>query len=270
MTALCGGGSSSPKDGVTLVIDIASSGLIQLLTGNKYQWLARAASFFPLGSISLGTFCASDPPAQPTFTTDEVNAIIGLEFGSTFDSGIAKFVDLVKNLLWYQFCKCDAGPPPTQPAPQTQPTGSGTAVTSITPRCSQDRIFDNTIAATANTYRAQNFAIFTSSFWDPVTLVPLAGPPASVHFNMRINMTGYVGVAGNWTIKVAWFNSSAEFLNQEFTLVDAQVRDFSLPVPAGATGFNMYSKWQTGATGNPVEVAYCECLPNTTNVIQPC
>jgi hypothetical protein len=94
-----------------------------MLAARGLFWLIPAIALANLGSLTLATFCATDPPAIPTFTSAETNAILKLQFGSDFDSGISKFRDLLLNLIWYDTCKCDVGSP-TPFVPPSPPTGT--------------------------------------------------------------------------------------------------------------------------------------------------
>jgi hypothetical protein len=98
------------------------------LSGNV--WLAFAASLLTLPELVLSSFCGTDPPAVPTFTSDEANALLQVKLGADFNSGLVKLGDLVLNNLWGQYCVCTSGAY-TAPAPATIPTG--TAIYQVTP-----------------------------------------------------------------------------------------------------------------------------------------
>jgi hypothetical protein len=124
MTALCGGGTSSPQSGVADVV-LYTSGLIAVILQNRgYGWLTPVIPLLSFPPVVLTSFCATDPPAQPTFTTAETEAMLKLEFGADMASGLAKMRDLILNAAWYLVCQCDVGSPTAIGAPQTPPAGT--------------------------------------------------------------------------------------------------------------------------------------------------
>lgn len=121
MTAICGGGTSSPNTGVAETIILSAGVLANYLLKSPNPWLQAASAL--LGVISYDTIgsCSTDPPAKPTFTDAEVSAVLNLTLGDDFVSGVGKLKDLLLNTLWYQFCHCDSGPQPTPPAVEPPP-----------------------------------------------------------------------------------------------------------------------------------------------------
>lgn len=127
MTALCGGGTSGPKVGAAAKVDYSAGFLGVLLTKYDLPWLLPIIPLVGLAPLVLSTFCASDPPATPTFTQAEVDALLQLNFGPNFDSGLSKFKDWCLHMIWYDSCDCTSGAL-TPIAPPTQPAGSTTTV----------------------------------------------------------------------------------------------------------------------------------------------
>jgi len=109
MTAECTGGTSAPKAGYAAVVDFGVGQLVNLLAARNLRWLIPAVPLAPIPNLTLSSFCASDPPANPTFTTAETLAILGLQFGSDFDSGISKLTDLLLRTVWREVCTCTSG-----------------------------------------------------------------------------------------------------------------------------------------------------------------
>lgn len=109
MTALCGGGTSGPKPAVAAVVDYSSGLIASILAARGLGWLIPVIPLAGLPPLVLANFCGSDPPALPTFTSAETSAIIGLQFGSDFDSGVSKLKDLILHSLWYDACQCTSG-----------------------------------------------------------------------------------------------------------------------------------------------------------------
>lgn len=132
MTALCGGGTSGPQAGTTLAVDFTISAISVALAEYGASWAIKAIPFVTsLPSFVLSSFCGTDPPAVPTFTAAEANAILQLSFTSDFFSGISKMVDLISHVMWYQVCTCTSGTLTALPAAAPPPTG--TAVPTDTP-----------------------------------------------------------------------------------------------------------------------------------------
>lgn len=123
MTAVCGGGASGPKVGVAAVVDYSAGLLAAIFAAYDIAWLIPVIPLVGLAPLTLNTFCASDPPAIPTFTAAETNALIGLQFGADFDSGLAKLKNLILNTIWYDACQCNSGAL-TPFAPPAAPTGT--------------------------------------------------------------------------------------------------------------------------------------------------
>lgn len=119
MTGICGGGTSGPKVGASAVVLVGSGTIATLLEQSGNPWLEFAAALLTLPELVLSTFCATDPPAMPTFTSAESSALLNVTFGPDLTSGLAKFADLVRNLAWQQYCQCTSGalvvPPPVTP-----------------------------------------------------------------------------------------------------------------------------------------------------------
>jgi len=121
MTAICDGGTSAPKAGYAAVVDYSAGLLTQLLAARGLRWLIPAIPLGLAGPVELAAFCASDPPAMPTFTVDETVAILTLQFGDDFDSGVGKLRDLILHTIWYEVCECTTGTLDTY-APPSMPT----------------------------------------------------------------------------------------------------------------------------------------------------
>jgi hypothetical protein len=123
MTALCGGGASQAKLGVAAVVNYTAGLLASIFAAYDLAWLIPVIPLVGLPPLVLDNFCSTDPPAVPTFTEDEANALLNLQFGPTFDTAAEKFRDLVLNLLWYQSCECASGTP-SPFVPPSQPAGA--------------------------------------------------------------------------------------------------------------------------------------------------
>jgi hypothetical protein len=123
VTAICGGGTSGPQTGASAVVLVGSGVIATMLEKSGNLWLAFAAALLTLPELVLSTFCATDPPAMPTFTSAESAALLNVTFGTDFSSGLSKFSDLVRNLAWQQYCMCTSGAL-VVPAPVAPPSGT--------------------------------------------------------------------------------------------------------------------------------------------------
>lgn len=140
MTALCGGGTSGPKTGAAAVVDYSAGLLAAIFAARGAGWLIPIIPFVGLAPLTLATFCAADPPAVPTFTSAETNALLQLKFGADFDSGLSKLKDLALYTVWNDICVCTSGAlapftPPVMPVgtpvfqPPVPPTNAVCATT---------------------------------------------------------------------------------------------------------------------------------------------
>lgn len=133
MTVACGGGTSAPKPATELVVTYTAGLLAAIFAAYDLAWLIPVIPFVGLAPLTLSSFCGSDPPALPTFSSAESDALLQLKFGPDFDSGVSKLRDLALNTIWYDACQCTSGtqvplappaPPAGTPIP-IYPSGSG-------------------------------------------------------------------------------------------------------------------------------------------------
>src|ERR1041385_294066 len=124
MTALCGGGASTSKFGAQAVVDVTSTWIGLQLAEAGASWLNPAIALLTLPPLIVSNFCSTDPPAQPTFTAAERDALLNLTVGADLVSGLVKFGDLVFNMAWFQLCQCSSVATPAAPAPNAPPSGT--------------------------------------------------------------------------------------------------------------------------------------------------
>jgi hypothetical protein len=122
--ALCTGGTGVPNTGSAAVVDFATAALGVYLSQYGASWALRAIPFVSLAPITLSAFCATDPPAIPTFTSAEASSMLEVKLDADFFSGISKLGDLITHLLWYQNCHCSTGTPVALPAAPAPPSGT--------------------------------------------------------------------------------------------------------------------------------------------------
>jgi hypothetical protein len=128
MTAECSGGTSAAKGGLAEFVAVSSGAIalaLQRYGGSRLQFLIPLLGLPPL---ELGPFCASDPPALPTFTEDEVFSLLAVRLDADYVSGLAKARDFVLRILWFDLCECTSGTPvafvePTLPTNTPLPIG---------------------------------------------------------------------------------------------------------------------------------------------------
>ena len=124
MTAICGGGTSSPKPGIAPTIFISSSAAGALLNNVPTLWAVPLAAYIGALTYNASTFCSTDPPADPGITaTDIVNLVAG-PLNAGFGSAAQKVAQLVSRYAWYQFCECDTVATPAPPSPPSEPAGA--------------------------------------------------------------------------------------------------------------------------------------------------
>jgi hypothetical protein len=269
MTALCGGGTSGPKTGVAAVVDYSSGLIAAVLAARGLNWLIPVIPLAGLPPLILSTFCGTDPPAIPTFTTAETNAIIQLTFGADFDSGIGKLSDLLLHTIWYDACQCTSGSPTTFPT-ITPPTGTPITLppvpASSTP-CWQQKSglktfplpIHNGIVASFDHFLGISPTLARLTASTTTTVAP--GRPVRVDWN-------FIDEGGATTLKNYFV---ALGVNSTFQL--------DVPIPVGATRINMI--WNDDVTGgsgsgtgsgstqlNATYELWCNAIPG--GVQQPC
>lgn len=151
MTAVCGGGTSAPKTGSAAVVDYGAGLLAAIFGAYDLVWLIPIIPFVGLAPLALSTFCATDPPSVTALTTAESEALLQLQFGSDFDSGLTKVKDMVLRMLWYENCMCTSGSAPsaiTLPAPPTNAPITQQPAGSLPPACDRHVLNNNTVGAT--------------------------------------------------------------------------------------------------------------------------
>lgn len=129
MTALCGGGTSSPKPGtannVLFDVSLISQGL-QIIS----PWLIPFSALIENFTYNAVASCGTDPPAMPTFSASDALNLIGGILNPNLGVTLAKVNDALLNYAWGLLCQCDNGtvvPPPTTvgPPPGIQVGGQG-------------------------------------------------------------------------------------------------------------------------------------------------
>lgn len=113
MTVLCGGGPSSPKAGVAETVIFTSSSLASLLNNRGGWWATLAAPLLGVLAYQATELCSTDPPAAPTISASEYQALLALSPWDELQSALGKLANLAKIAIWYELCQCSSGPLPT-------------------------------------------------------------------------------------------------------------------------------------------------------------
>lgn len=123
MSPVCAPGGSAPKLGTALAVGVGSARIAQLLVEAGMAELNPALAFIAVPEILTQSFCASDPPPMQAMTAAESSAVVNLNFGPDFESGIAKVPAVLLNQLWDDLCQCNNGLA-TIPLPPVLPTST--------------------------------------------------------------------------------------------------------------------------------------------------
>lgn len=164
MTALCpSSGTSSPKSGLAEVVTLASGALALSMQRYGAAQLQFLIPLLGLAPLELAPFCATDPPAMPTFTSDEVYSLLRVGLDSDYFSGLEKARDMILHMLWYDMCECDAGTATTI-TPPSLPTNTPDLILPTGPTVSPCATFTQTSDA--------GLGGGTTSFWLGVVPLP--------------------------------------------------------------------------------------------------
>lgn len=126
MTARCHGATSSAKPGLGATVYIGPAAIGALFNNAPTAWAVPIAGFIGAVTYELATFCTADPPAVPTFSASDVEAILNPMDLIPFGNAVNKFRDLIGALTWNDLCKCDDASAPIVPTAPAAPTGSPT------------------------------------------------------------------------------------------------------------------------------------------------
>lgn len=135
MTAICGGGTSSPKPGVAETVIFSAGALASLLNNKGGAWATIAAPLLGVLSYEATELCNTDPPSTTPLTTEEYTALLQLGPWDTLQSAIGKLTDMAKATIWYELCRCDFVTTPTFPPTVLEPPPSAVAQPATTSAC---------------------------------------------------------------------------------------------------------------------------------------
>jgi len=121
LTALCSGGASGPKPGVADTIIFTAGSLSSLLNNKGGFWATLAAPLLGVLAYEATSLCSTDPPAEPTITTDEYKALLALSPWDDLQSALVKLKDIVTRIVWYDMCECTSVATPGLPVDTLDP-----------------------------------------------------------------------------------------------------------------------------------------------------
>lgn len=124
MASFCQNGLSQPKFGTSAVTDVGAAYIAELITRAPSVWLIPAIGVLAITPLVMSTFCQNDPPAEPTFTQAETDAILNIKLGPDFVSGVQKFTNYILRRVWFDLCQCTTGTTPAVGPPNPPPAGT--------------------------------------------------------------------------------------------------------------------------------------------------
>jgi hypothetical protein len=263
MTALCGGGTSSPKAGIPNDV-LASSDFVVAAFEELAPWLGPFAWLVDAYVIVLSASCVNDPPAMPTFdATDASNIIQGWNNPNILTT-IGKMTAVVNNYAWHLLCQCDTPPQPSALTPLPPPPGVGNPATATSNSCFSGAYegVPTTIPSPFN--RSQSHDITNLVF--PTNGLTHTLTDSSGSFSIWGMISG--GVSGfNWQATLTEYplclgaaqqSVSVDFWDASYTLIE------HLVMPPTAGTILQYA----GSTAVPTNAAWVrvdEFIPQNTN-----
>lgn len=145
MTVICGGGSSQPKAGLPDSVALDAAGIEAALILFGFPGVAATmAVVLGAWSFYLPTFCATDPPADPNLTYQDV--LDALNFGDPTLSipAIARIRQWFEMRYWYQVCQCTTGATTTPTPSDPGPIGTNTGIPGAPNQPCADNEYTNT------------------------------------------------------------------------------------------------------------------------------
>ena len=118
MTAVCGGGASGPRSGVSPAIILSATAIEAFLT----PLIDPVAATIISGAISASlvidsnNYCANDPPSDPGITASDLLDIVNYTNPAAMYAATQKFQQWFGSRYWYQICQCNTVSTPTPPA----------------------------------------------------------------------------------------------------------------------------------------------------------
>lgn len=117
MTALCGGGSSSPRSGVSPAIILTGTAIEAFLTPLIDPIAATLIAGVISASLVVDTndYCAHDPPSDPGIVAQDLVDLVNYGDPAAMYAATQKFQQWFGSRYWYQICECDSVATPAPP-----------------------------------------------------------------------------------------------------------------------------------------------------------
>lgn len=257
MTALCGGGSSSPKTGSTDQV-YGGAALAAYYAAKGVPYLSEVALLLGLLPLALTTLCATDPPTMPVWTKADSDAILQLQFGNAFNVAFQKARDILYNFVWRDQCKCDNATVPAAAVPPAPPVNLTHVNIAGSVACAETDITIASVTALSGT----DFTLSTPApgmLPDDGTYVTYAGGgtiyprgiPAGITAGLVTQYPytqagGCPGIFVNFAA-ISFFNAAGAFLNHNYLSVPDASSPTSewqtVPIPAGARYWYAWAQW---------------------------
>lgn len=194
MTAICSGGTSSPKPGVAETVIFSAGALASLLNNKGGAWATIAAPLLGVLSYEATSLCSTDPPTTTQLTSDEYAALLHLSPWDDLQSAIAKLADIATATIWYEMCKCDSVSTPSLPATVLQPPPSVSTPGAVNSPC-----FSRTIQVQPTVIASVSTSPIPAAGWKSTTLFPDL-PTIAVPAQTGIAAHNAVNISGlGWT-----------------------------------------------------------------------
>src|SRR5262252_6083097 len=128
MTALCpGGGPSEAKPGTSERIAFTGASIALAVEALGFPELAPAIAVIGSGvALETISFCATDPPPEPTITLDDIGAVLDIGSPLTFAAASQKLLQWFLHHYWFTVCQCGGGVATPPPPPADLPVGYST------------------------------------------------------------------------------------------------------------------------------------------------
>src|SRR6185503_5908098 len=126
---VCGAGTGVPKSGFAALQYVGPGAIGGALAGLAGWKGAAVGAAIGAVSYDLSLFCPAGPAAMPTFTVDDIVALLSPFPLPGYAAAFAKMNDFIDNLFWPVFCECSGGAS-TIGSPSTYPSGAPEATPS--------------------------------------------------------------------------------------------------------------------------------------------
>lgn len=289
MTAVCGGGTSSPKSGFQDPVFFTTTAIGAFFNAIPSPWLFDFASYLAPQQIDPAQFCSVDPPADPGITALDLAQLLMVGSIQQLPAAL-KVAQLFRRYLWYEICQCDSGPQPTPPAAPTEPAGAPNVNPPVAPPVqvagcaditrtlvpSETHVVDGTAGQQVYDMLGEFLTVVgpnaTRVTGHPQPTHQLPAGTTHVEFSLHTNAGGFDGstVVG----EMVFYNSAGTGVSNFSFVLPPNGGDFApARFAVGATAVNAIMNWTHSAHANAdvtIRVRFfCNGATNPT-VPQPC